>query len=339
MEGTNPFVIWGENPLTIVSRKEEIRTFESFCKKVLSRQLAIMAVSGSIGSGKSFLMSRFIHDAQKQGILCLTISLSTHDSQDSIIKKLLLDLPPRYEDIFSHTAKLTSLSEGISRILANLHKEDFGVIIFVDNLNTHSRANSIVDELIQFERKLNSHHPLGLVFSSLKPLEEEDCINLTLAGFSNSEASELVETALKKSTLKMGHECVSAILEDANSNPRVFKSICWFLYDHMRPNDKIITKGHYLAYQSSIITFLARDWFARLYDEIPASERTILLSLARSPGGKPVSEISRELGRPLGQTTSLIDRLCTRGVILRVSRGKYSIFCNLFGRYVIKMLK
>jgi hypothetical protein len=168
--------------------------------------------------------------------------------------------------------------------------------------------------------------PLGTQSELLRRME--------LGPFGEHEAREVVEKALKKGPPKMGEECLLSVLADTGGNPRLFKAVCFIIYDRLRDNEKIISKGHYLAYLPQIMGSLSRDWFGAMYQETPASERAVLKALASGDEGMHVSDIAKRLRKPLGPITALVGRLRGRGQVVRIDRGRYRVFSKLYGRYV-----
>jgi hypothetical protein len=157
---------------------------------------------------------------------------------------------------------------------------------------------------------------------------------LELRTLDSHEAGEMVERALGKGPPKMGEECMNSIMADTQGNPRLFKTVCRLVYERLRDNERVISKGHYLAYLPYIMSMLGREWFGRLYQETPASERAILAVLAKNEDGMHVSDIAKTLKKPLGPTTALMKRLLDSGQVVKLDRGKYRIFARLYAKYV-----
>jgi hypothetical protein len=132
----------------------------------------------------------------------------------------------------------------------------------------------------------------------------------------------------------MGEECLNTMMADTQGNPRLLKTVCRLVYERLRDNERVISKGHYLAYLPFIMSMLAREWFGRMYQEIPPGERAILHALAAEEGGAHVSDVAKSLKRPLGPTTALMKRLLDRGQVVRLDRGKYRVFARLYAKYV-----
>lgn len=125
-------------------------------------------------------------------------------------------------------------------------------------------------------------------------------------------------------------------MADTGGNPRLLKAVCRHVYDRLKDSEKIINKGHYLAYLPYIMSMLSGEWFGRMYQKTPEAERRILAVMARNGEGMHVSDVARTLGRPLGPTTALVGRLLDRGQITRLDRCKYRVFAGLYARYVMQ---
>jgi hypothetical protein len=148
------------------------------------------------------------------------------------------------------------------------------------------------------------------------------------------EAGEMVEKALKKGPPKMGEECMNSMMADTDGNPRLLRTVCRLVYERIRDNERVITKGHYLAYLPYIMSMLSREWFGRMYQETPPGERAILHALASSEDGMHVSDVARKIGKPMGPTTALMKRLLDSGQVVKIDRGKYRVFARLYAKYV-----
>jgi hypothetical protein len=159
---------------------------------------------------------------------------------------------------------------------------------------------------------------------------------MVLEPFSEDQARKMVEQALKDKKLKMGEECLRSIMSDTGGNQKLFKSVCKYIYDRLRDDEKVMSKGHYLAYLPYIMSMLSRESFGRMYNETPPSERAILHELAKADDGMHVSDIARGLGKPLGPVTALVKRLLEKGQIIRIERGKYRIFSKMYARFVLQ---
>lgn len=320
MKGPNPFNIYDIEPDQIIGRKEEIRLFNSFINAAANNQNSIILVTGVAGIGKSTLIRYFSHMARKEGLIAPYIKMEKGEGMEGMIDKLfqVTKAIPRID--------LPKTPKNMDELIGMMKNEKyFGSIIFIDDIDKMKKSSDVLKELDKAKKD-----GVSFVLSSTKDIEIER--KIILRPFAEHEAKELVEKALGKN-LKMGEECFSNIMNDSDGNPRIFKTVCHHIYERLRENEKIISKGHYLAYLPHIMNILGREWFGWMYQNTPKSERKILEVIAK--GECHVSDVAAELSIGLGPITALIKRLLERGEIVRIDRGKYRIFAKLYGRYVI----
>jgi hypothetical protein len=215
-------------------------------------------------------------------------------------------------------------------------KSHFGVVIFIDDFDRARKSGEFLNEILGEAKKAWGKKALGFVIGSGIVIgEESDLISrVHMQPFDEHDAREFMEKALKKGPPKMGEECLQSLLADTGGNPRLLKIVCRIIYERLRDNEKIISKGHYLGYLPQIMNSLSREWFGRMYQETPGAEKRILEILAKSEEGMHVSDVARAMGKPLGPVTALTKRLLESGQISRIDRGKYRIFSRLYARYV-----
>ncbi len=333
MKGPNPFVPWEEDPDRIYGRKEETRIFNSFSNAASSKQGGGMVVVGGPGLGKTFLLRHFRHQAEKNGLLAPYVKAERREDIRSVVGKIHyeLSLLPGYT-----VKKAPKTFDGVAEIAESFGR--FGVIFFIDDLDNMKRADEALSRISRTLRSGWGRRRVSFLMSSTRVfrIKSEIISTLALRPLDEHDARELVEKALKKGPPRMGEECLHSIMTDSGGNPRIFKSICRHVYDRLRDTEKVISKGHYLAYSPYIMSMLSREWFGGMYQETPEAERQILRVLAKSNGEMHVSDMARKLGKPLGPVTALTRRLLDRGQIVKVGRGKYRIFAKLYAKYVVQ---
>ena len=319
VKGPNPFQIYEIDPENIVGRKEEIRIFNSF---VNSGQAGILGVVGGPGIGKTSLIRHFSHIARKQGLLAPYVKIEKGEGIEALSDKIFQETRaiPNF-DIRRNAPE--SFEELVGIVKSGKH---FGAMLFIDDIDKMKKTK----EALGIINKAKEQR-VSVVMSSTRAIEAER--TMILGPFEEHEAREVVEKALGKN-LKMGEECFNAIMKDTEGNPRLFNTVCHHIYDRLRENEKIISKGHYLAYLPHIMNMLSREWFGKMYQETPQAERTILLSISKKEWIH-VSDIAAELDKPLGPITALVKRLLDRGQIVKLERGRYKVFAKLYGKYVI----
>jgi hypothetical protein len=208
----------------------------------------------------------------------------------------------------------------------------------MDDIDGMKKADEALAEIPGILKTIWKRKALSFVVSATREfrIRADVVSNMVLKPFSEHDARELVEKALKEKKLKMGEECFRSIMADTYGNQKLFKSVCRYIFERLRDDEKVMTKGHYLAYLPYIMSMLSRESFGRMYQETPPAEREILLELAEEDKGMHVSDVAEGLGKPLGPVTALTKRLLDRGQIVRIERGKYRVFSKLYARYILQ---
>lgn len=326
MKGPNPFTLWEEDPEKIYGRKEETRLFNSFLSSTTAAQGGLLVVSGGPGTGKTALMRYFAILAERNKILAPFVRVERGESMQVLADKLQHEISSSAR----HTYGLEELVD-----MASGENKHFGTIFFIDGIDKMKKANDAISRITEICRKNWNRKNIAFVLSSVKEFrtDPELAKTMLLKPFEEHEARELVEKSLGKD-IKMGDECFNTIMKDTGGNPRLFKNVCYYIYEKLRDNEKVISKGHYLAYLPHIMSMLSREWFGRMYQDIPTAEREVLVSIARNDV-MHVSDIAKALGKKLGPVTALVGRLKDRGQVVKLDRGRYQVFTKLYARYVI----
>ncbi len=334
MKGPNPFAQWESDASDICGRKDESRIFNGFADSAASGQGGILEVFGGPGSGKTTMLRHFQAEAERAGMMAVFVNAESGEDVKALADKAYREVPGPEPG-----RQRGAAPGGFERLVAAIGKAGkgaFGAIIFIDNLDRMRKAPEALAELARLAKSGWGKRKVGFVVSMTAVMGTGSEVEtaMVLKPFEEHEARELVERALGKGPLKMGDECLGSILADSGGNPKLIKSVCRHIYEKLRDNEKMITKGHYLGYLQYIMGMLSREWFGAMYQGTPASERQILHELSRSEEGMHVSDVATKLGKPLGPVTALTRRLLDSGQIVKVDRGKYRIFSKLYARYV-----
>lgn len=346
MKGDNPFVVWGEDPQNISGRKKEIKLFNTYLNAVLSRQPVGIAVTGGPGSGKSIFLERLKDEAEKKGFFCVVAKTAKNESAKSLLGRMGAG-SRAVASAFVAERKLkksaydklgkASWKDAASFFLA-LNKTVcppfYGIIIFADDVdNTKTDIPGFLREGVKKAARKGS---FSAVVSSKSRIRDDFFRELELGPFSIEDAEGLVGSAVGKTIPRFGSGCISTIHLETGGNPYLFKLVCWYLYEKLKGKQKVITKGHYLAYLPAIVGFLAAEVFEKMYSGIPEGEREVLRFLAKKEAAN-VSDIAKGMKKRLGAVTSLIMRLMEKGHIVKISRGRYSVYSRIYARYVLSI--
>lgn len=335
MKGPNPFAFLEDNPEGICGRKHEAGVFDSFVRSTSAKQPRVMVVSGGPGVGRTFLLRYFRHEAGKAGLLAPYAKAERGEWAASLIGR-----------IYQETAMLApfrpgALPDSFEKLVEGLAKGaggKFGVVVFIDDVDSLRKADEAVSAIVRLMGSLQGRKRVAFVLATTREMAMESPLVtvLPLKPFDGHETRDYVDGALGKGPPKMGEECLHSIREDTGGNPGLLKAVCRHLYDRLKDNERVISKGHYLAYLPYIMSMLSAEWFGRTYQETPAAERDILRVLAKSGEGAHVSDVAKTLRKPLGPVTALTKRLLDSGQIVRLGRGRYAVFSRLYARYVVQ---
>lgn len=347
MKGTNPFTLWGAGPRDFAGRKPEIEIYRSFLKAIESSRSMVLLVAGSPGSGRTTLLRRLGQESEKAGMFAPLVSAGDGERFPSFLSKLASELLAYAEEkagvgVLSDRmlSGLKSAARGEDILLsfarmAGRYAE--GMVLLIDDADRLGKP----DELSAFVARIMKaamaeRLKLGFVLSFSEGFAGFGSLGrmMRLGPFEEHDLREMVDSALKKGPPRIGEECFRTINNESGGNPLVAKTICWVIYDRLPDNEKIITQRHYLTYYPAVMSTLSREFFDRLYLELPASERDVLRAFAAAGRPAYISDVARTLGKRHATTLAL--RLVERGQLIRVDRGLYHVFTRLYGRYVLQ---
>jgi len=336
IKGPNPFTPWEDKPGNIYGRKDESIIFKAFLNAASSKQPGVLIVTAIPGLGKTSLMRYFKGLAEKEGMFAPFVKAEKGESMEVVVDKLYHEILTVPGSFGIGKKAPASFDELVKRL--RLGTRYFGVVFFIDDIDNMKKAEDEIMRLTESLKSVWKKKNISFVLSSTKEFRiKSDVVRtVVLKPLDEHDARAFVEKSLKESKLKMGEECRRSIMNDTQGNPRLFKSVCRYIYDRLRDDEKIMTKRHYLAYLPYIMGMFSREWFGRMYQETPPAEREILIVLAKNEEGMHVSDIAEELGKPLGPVTALTRRLLDRGQIIKLGRGKYRIFAKLYAKYVMQ---
>lgn len=348
MKGINPFTPGIQTELT--ERKQETRLFESYLSSTIAGQPVFMQLTGAKGFGKTLMFRKFQEIAEKN--IALAVVIRAHRDKPVAFLNQMIDelrntlaekgsfglLPKKYADIFDRKKTETPIDmrEKLRGIHINMRNNISAIVFLVDDSNRLSKEalNGVINT---FSGLAAGKIPYMLVLASTGELHIPRDLFRTvrISPLNEREITGFIQKSLEPHKLKMGEECLRSIIGDSQGHPLVLLTICWTIYDKIKENEKVISKGHYLAYLPAIMNNLSRELFDDLYDETSQGERGVLRAFAKSGGEANVSSIAGQISKPLGTVTTLVLRLAKKGNLNKTARGKYIIFNRLYGKYIL----
>jgi len=347
MRGPNPFDQWGSVG-GFVGRKEEIEELKRFLGHVAQGKPFALLFNGLPGSGKSTLLHMVQLESGHAKFFAPVVGVTDGERFETLLTKISAELQTYSEE--KSAEKTMAISERVVASLRSADKADFpfsfariiarhteGLIIMIDDANRLRDPERLGEFVAGALRKAEQHKiKLGFVITCTTPVLGLDRVAkvMSIHPLQEHDLRELISFSLKKGPPKMGEECIRSIVDDSQGSPLIAQVICRIIYEKISDKERIITKGHYLAYLPAIMSTLGREFFDRLYGDLPNSERGVLKAFAEE--GKPayISDIARKIGKRHATTLAL--RLTERGQLTRVDRGLYKVFTKLYGRYVME---
>lgn len=328
MTESNPFAL---PEAKFIGRKEELDIFERIVESTSAKQPELTVIRGGIGVGKTTLMNEFEKVAAKKGMLTVHVKAERREKIEDVVDKLYYEL--LHEKMRAGLTQ-NNLRSFVKTLEERMVEGIFGAVVFVDCVDNMPKPEEAIAEANKIINPKMWRRRVTFVFTTKRkiPLPEE-VKELLIKPFNEKEAHDFVNTSLRGK--KMGDECFNSIFEDTNGNPRLIRGVCKYVYERLREDDRIITKGHYLAALPYIMSRLSREWFGGMYQETPKAERTVLIAIAHT-GKTRITKVSATLGKPPGPTNTLARRLLERGELVQIERGEYAVFSKLYGRYVIQ---
>lgn len=340
----NPFVVW-RLPETLINRKEEQKILLAFIDHIINGQSWTVIITGAAGSGKSTLLKWAQKEAEKRKCIVSFVTIPARSGKEF----LLIELKARISSLLKELEDKGTIKKSVVDNFAKKTTSDFitfvrtvkkalekrPLIFIIDDFDAVKNAQKILEEL---NEAIEGQSGVGLLMSSSKKLVPMlGNMLIKLNAVEEHDFFDYVARVTTKAT-KIGDECARAIYLDSGGNPRIIQFISWYLYEHVKEGDKIITKAHYDGLRRGVLTALANEWFGQFYADASEEEKRILQELAKAEQIS-VTELSRIVGKKEGPTATLLLRLLERGDVMKVKRGVYKLFAPLYASFILERSK
>ncbi len=196
--------------------------------------------------------------------------------------------------------------------------------------NTFSRlAEEKVNFMLLLSGKLSLfpkikeiHSPLARFFNPI-----------SLSELIPEESIEAIEKPLSSSSFRFTNEVKNKIVEASQGHPYIIQLFGFYLCE--KAASQLIDKNAYAATLPIIMDGLTKQLFEDYYRTSSPLEQNILKVIAGEKGAVlDFSLIVKRVKQPANKVSNLLNRLCEKDCLKKVSRGRYRLFHNLFKDYL-----
>ncbi len=158
---------------------------------------------------------------------------------------------------------------------------------------------------------------------------------IPLSNFSKQESAFLVKTKLNSTNIKADEPLLGKLYEESEGHPYVLVAMAYALYENLPEKDNAIALKHYDAIKPTIASYLNIDYFGVMYKKLRPTGKLILTQMAKIGGEATFSYIIKSVNKNKGSISPVILELVEQGSLVRLERGKYKIFHNLYKEYIL----
>lgn|SRR3989338_7082981 len=177
-------------------------------------------------------------------------------------------------------------------------------------------------KLSLFRKIKEIHSPLARFFNPI-----------SLSELNPEESIEAIEKPLSSSKFKFTDEVKNKIVEASQGHPYIIQLFGFYLCE--KAASQIIDNNTYKAAFPIIMDGLSKQLFEDYYHTSSPLEQKILKAIAEEKEFiLDFSLIVRKVKQPPNKVSNLLNRLCEKDCLKKVSRGHYRLFHNLFRDYL-----
>ncbi len=245
----------------------------------------------------------------------------------------------RHKQTFSHEARLelkkiwNTVKEYVPAIVIMLDEAEQlehieGSLQFLRN--TFSRLAEektnfmllLSGKLSLFRKIKEIHSPLARFFNPI-----------SLSELNPQESIEAIERPLSSSKFKFTDEVKNKIVEASQGHPYIIQLFGFYLCE--KAASQLIDENTYKATLPMIMDGLSKQLFEDYYHTSSPLEQKILKTIAEEKEFVlDFSLIVKKIKQPPNKVSNLLNRLCEKDCLKKVSRGHYRLFHNLFRDYL-----
>ena len=177
-------------------------------------------------------------------------------------------------------------------------------------------------KLSLFRKIKEIHSPLARFFNPI-----------SLSELNPKESIEAIERPLSSSKFKFTDEVKNKIVEASQGHPYIIQLFGFYLCE--KATSQLIDGNTYKATLPMIMDGLSKQLFEDYYHTSSPIEQKILKTIAEEKEFVlDFSLIVKKIKQPPNRVSNLLNRLCEKDCLKKVSRGHYRLFHNLFRDYL-----
>ena len=373
----SPFTPYlGTVPKAFVGREQEITGFNNLIKDAKANKPSSVLLVGQRGIGKTVLLKYFSGIAQQSNFCPVYLAL---DESSATPKTLAKRIFGRVKAVLENEFVLLKAKKFVKKIgpkvsvkiqdvdieiSSSLRTEDINEDNFVISLGKLLGKRHICifcDETQSVLRNGVSRFIVNTLYAELPeyasrwifvlagiPVLEEKILKATpadrafqkmeLSGLTTQEVSTILQNTVKGTKVTFQKAACEDIVEDTQGMPYYVQFFGDKLFNLIETGT--ITKDFYLENKKYILKELGDTVFTRRVKELEKrglyGDALLQFAFLDREKGVTANEISNKISSYAGP---YIRELETKGLIIRVSRGKYRIIDNLFRNWLCKKYK
>lgn len=161
-----------------------------------------------------------------------------------------------------------------------------------------------------------------------------------LENFNIEESRAYIIKKLSQASIKINEHLIKKIFETTEGHPYVLAAYMTSAYSKLQTGEQELTEAHFKAADLDFTDRVLGKFFERFYDGTDNNSNKILRFFAKQPHWKvTLPELLDSLHQESNKISPYLGKLVQDGAILRIERGKYTLFHHLLGKYIQEKTK
>jgi len=290
------------------------------------------------------LIERLKEKVREDAIL-KRISFSIFES----LKKIKLKTPVDFELSYNASQnEFPNLHSALSAVWKEVSKEKKSIVFLIDEAGIleKNKADLIMHLRAVLEHLQINRTPVMIVLSGKFAITASSGSGFSplvrtfppsiLENFSEEESNIFIRKKLTSRGINISDELLKIVYEKTEGHPFVLSAYMASCFQKLISGEKELNKNHFQATDINFVQRILAPFFSRFYDNAGKNSREVLYCISKNGGEMGLSELSEELKKENSAISPYLAKLVQDGAILRLERGKYKLFHQLFKVYILK---